>query len=84
MIQHMVLPLTQQALTERSPCAWDPAGQRNKKEGVKSPGLGTSQVVQCLRLCTFTAGNRGSIPGQGNKMIPHALQCGQKRKKKKD
>ena len=45
MIQHTVLSLMQQALTEYSPCAWDPAGQRYKKEGVKSPGLGTSLVV---------------------------------------
>lgn len=40
MIQHMVLPLTQQALTERSPCAWDPAGQRNKREESRVLPLG--------------------------------------------
>ena len=32
----------------------------------------TSPVVQGLRLCAATAGDMGSIPGQGNK-IPHAL-----------
>ena len=32
---------------------------------------GTSLVVQWLRLCTLTAGDMSSIPGQGTK-IPHA------------
>ena len=32
---------------------------------------GTSLAVQWLRLCAFTAGGTGSIPGQGTK-IPHA------------
>ena len=32
---------------------------------------GTSLAVQCLRLCASTAGDAGSIPGQGTK-IPHA------------
>ena len=30
-------------------------------------------AVQWLRLCTFNAGNAGSIPGQETK-IPHAAQ----------
>ena len=39
-----------------------------------------SLVVQWLRLCASTAGDAVSIPGQGTK-IPHAEQCGQKKKK---
>ena len=35
--------------------------------------LGTSLAVQCLGLCASTAGDTGSIPGQGTK-IPHAPQ----------
>ena len=38
-------------------------------------------VVQWLRLHTFSARGVGSIHGQGIK-IPHAAQCGQKKKKK--
>ena len=37
--------------------------------------LGTSLVVQFSRLCTFSAGDVGSIPGQGTK-IPPAAWCG--------
>ena len=37
-------------------------------------------MVWWLRLHTSTAGGIGSIPGQGN-MIPHAMLCGQKKKK---
>ena len=46
--------------------------------------LGTSLVIQWLRLFTSTAGGAGSIPGQGTKIL-HAVQHGQeiKRKKKK-
>ena len=43
--------------------------------------LGTSLVVQWLRLCASTARGMGSIPGWGTKIL-HALQCGQKKKKK--
>ena len=39
--------------------------------------LGTSQVVQWLRLHASTAEGLGSIPGQGTK-IPHAVWYGQK------
>ena len=42
--------------------------------------IGTSLVVQWLRLRSSTAGGRGSIPGQGTK-IPHASRRGQKKKK---
>ena len=42
-------------------------------------GKGTSLVVQLLRLHVSTAGDVGSIPGQGTK-IPHAMQHGQKMK----
>ena len=38
----------------------------------KCEALGTSLVVQWLRLCTFIAGDVGLIPGQGTK-IPHAM-----------
>ena len=44
--------------------------------------MGTSLVVQWLRLHASTAGGGGSIPGQGTK-IPHALGHGQKKKKKR-
>ena len=38
--------------------------------------LGTSLVVQCLRLCASNAWGTASVPGLGTK-IPHAW-CGQK------
>ena len=43
----------------------------------KIESMGTSLAVQWLRLCTYTLGVVGSIPGRGTK-IPHA----QKVKKK--
>ena len=43
--------------------------------------MGTSLVVQWLRLCTFPVGGTGSITGWGTK-IPHARWWGQKKKKK--
>ena len=43
----------------------------------KIESMGTSLAVQWLRLCTYTLGGVGSIPGRGTK-IPHA----QKVKKK--
>ena len=42
--------------------------------------LGTSLVVQWIRLHTSSVGDTGSIPSQVTK-IPHATQCGQKKKK---
>ena len=42
---------------------------------------GTSLIVQWLRLHAPTAGDTGSIPGQGTKIL-HYMQCGQKKKKK--
>ena len=39
--------------------------------------VGTSLVVQWLRLCADNAGGVGLIPGQGIK-IPHAMQHNQK------
>ena len=39
--------------------------------------MGTSLVVQWLRLCACNAGDVGSIPGWGTK-IPHASWCSQK------
>ena len=44
--------------------------------------IGTSLVVQQLRLWASTAGGRGSIAGQGTK-IPHAVQYGQNVKQNK-
>ena len=48
----------------------------------KNYSLGTSLVVQWLRLHASNAGTVGSIPGQGTK-IPYAVWHGQKIKKKK-
>ena len=39
--------------------------------------MGTSLVVQWLRLHASNAGGTGSILGRGNN-IPHAVWCGQK------
>ena len=44
--------------------------------------LGTSLVVQWLRLLAPNAGGMGPIPGQGTK-IPHATWHDQKKKKEK-
>ena len=40
--------------------------------------LGTSLVVQWLRLCPFSVGDASSIPGWGTK-IPYAPICGPKK-----
>ena len=50
-------------------------GDRVFKEVIK----GTSLVVQWLRLCTFRAGDEGSIPGQGTRVL-HAGPHGQNEK----
>ena len=42
---------------------------------------GNSLAVQWLGLCASAAGGTGLIPGRGTK-IPHAVQHGQKKKKK--
>ena len=44
---------------------------------IKVHDLGTSLVVQWLRLPASNAGSMSSIPGRGTK-IPHAAQRGQK------
>ena len=41
--------------------------------------MGTSLVVQCLRLHASNAGGVGLIPGQGTKIL-HAKLCSQKKK----
>ena len=51
-------------------------------EGSELSVTGNSLMVQWLGLLDSTEGDTGSIPGQGTK-IPHATQCGQKRKFKK-
>ena len=44
----------------------------NPKTEIKETILGTSPMVQWLRLCASNAGVMGLIPGQGTK-IPHEL-----------
>ena len=41
---------------------------------LKRKRTGTSLVVQWLRLCTFTAGGMGSIPGWGTKILHAATK----------
>ena len=43
--------------------------------------MGTSLVVQWLRLCTSNAGGMGLTPGRGTRIL-HAMLHGQKKKKK--
>ena len=54
------------------------------KDGVvramKNKGWGTSLAVQWLRFHTPNAGDTGSIPGWGTKIM-NIMQCGQKKKK---
>ena len=48
----------------------------------KNQLVGTSLVVQWLRLCAPNAGGMGLVPGWGTKIL-HATQLGQKKKKAK-
>ena len=50
--------------------------------GIKIVPIGTSPIVQWLRLCSSNAGDMSVIPGWGTK-IPHAVQYGQKLNKHK-
>ena len=50
------------------------------RSSLRSLAVGTSLAVQWLRLCTSTAGDTGSISGQGTK-IPHATVVWPKIKK---
>ena len=43
--------------------------------------MGTSLVVQWLKLWASTAGDTVLVPGQGAKIL-HAAQCSQKQKEK--
>ena len=52
-------------------------------EKLRNPFIGTSLVVQGLRLLTFTAESMGLTPGRGTK-IPHAICCAQKSKKERN
>ena len=45
---------------------------------VKKIIFGTSLVVQFLRPCASTAGDTGSIPGRGTRIL-YVKQCGQKK-----
>ena len=53
--------------------------------GLKQKTLiwGTSLAVQCLGLHASSAGDMGSVSGQGTK-IPRAAQCNQKKKEDTD
>ena len=56
--------------------SWGPLGLHQWLQdwaecGNQKSSFGTSQVVQCLRLCAPSKGGLGSILGQGTK-IPHA------------
>ena len=42
------------------------------------PHLGTSLVVQWLKLCSSTAGDLGSIPSRGTRIL-HTIRCGGKK-----
>ena len=53
--------------------------QSMRSQRVRHDLVTEQQNTQWLRLCASTAGVAGSNPGQGTK-IPHAVQCGQKRK----
>ena len=50
---------------------------------IKKKKLGTSLVVQWLRLHASNAGGAGSLPGWGTK-IPHAPQHGSAKKKRNE
>ena len=50
---------------------------KNHKWSNSKMHRGTSLAVQCLRLCTSTAGGMGLIPGRGTRIL-HATHCGQK------
>ena len=47
-----------------------------------NPGIGSSLVVQWLRLQASTAGGMGSIPGWGTKIL-HAMQYARPPKKRR-
>ena len=50
--------------------------ERLEEGGVKSQLRGTSLAIQWLRICTFTVGVVGSVPGWGIR-IPNAMLWGQ-------
>ena len=49
----------------------------HSQNNTKVDSIGTSLVVQWLRLCASSARDVGLIPGWGTK-IPHAMWSGQK------
>ena len=51
-------------------------GTKKRKQKAVKHQRGISLVVQWLGLHTSTAGDTGSIPGQGTKIL-HAALCGQ-------
>ena len=60
----------------------NPASPQATLGSVERKQRGTSLVAQWLRLCTSSAGGRGSILGQGTK-IPHASHAPPPKKRKK-
>ena len=62
---------------------WDGiAGDANLPVKNESGTLGTSLVIQWLRLHSCIVGGMGSIPGEGSK-IPRAAWCSQKNRERK-
>ena len=67
-----------------SACSLATGGQEHLSDGgettLKNSPLGTSLVVQWLRLGASNARDVGWIPDRGTK-IPHAVQCSQNKQK---
>ena len=58
------------------------AGERDHFSSIITSHLGTSLVVQCLRLCAFNARGMDSISSQGTKTLHAPAGHSQKKKKK--
>ena len=59
--------LTPNAIFWLCPQSWTRHGRREAEWKIQEGALGTSLVVQWLRVCTPNAGGLGSIPGQGTR-----------------
>ena len=55
---------------------------KKKKKRTYKLRIGTSLLGPVAKLCTSNTGEKSLIPDGGTR-IPHAAQCGQKKKKKK-